>query len=770
MQERASSSGSVERIATEGVAAGDRNPGLGARLAGLPLRVLRGMGLGRWLGLALLLALLVLRVWDPIPLQTLRLKTFDFYQVLQPRELSNQPIAIIDIDEASLDFVGQWPWPRTIVGDLVRQATRLGAVAIAFDVVFAEPDRASPAEVANALRGVDESFRTELRSLPSNDIWLANAMRESRVVLGQAGYPRPVGDNLRPIEPPPLAILGPDPRPFLYRFDGIVRNLPMFEQAAAGRGMFSLNPERDGVVRRVPAVMMVKDVIVPTLSLELLRVATGGNALAIRTNEAGIKSIVVGGVDIPTDRHGRLWVHYSQHDRSKYIPAMDVLRGSTAPDALRNKLVFVGTSATGLLDIKTTPVEPALPGVEVHAQLVEAILAGSILVQPNYVLGAELVMTLLIGLTMIVFVPLLGALTTLLLGGTVAVVLAFTSWFLYVDAQILLDVGFALIASLLVYGVLVYINYFREEAQRRQVRSAFGQYLSPALVEQLAEHPDRLVLGGETKVMSFLFCDVRGFTTISERYRDDPGGLTSLINRLLTPLTDAILGQGGTVDKYMGDCVMAFWNAPLDDSEHARHACAAALEMLQRLDRLNGERRQEAEAAGEAALDLRVGVGVNSGACVVGNVGSQQRFDYSVLGDAVNLASRLEGQSRVYGVPIIIGSETARRAGEGFAVLELDLIAVKGKTEPERIFALLGAAALARDPAFTALVARNGELFAAYRAQDWAAARQALEDCRALGEAHGLDAFYDLMATRIAGFMANPPGPDWNGVTVAETK
>lgn len=756
--------------AEQAAGAGGRAARLATWFVRLPGRLLRGLGLGRWLGLALLLALLVLRVWDPVPLETLRLKTFDFYQVLQPRELSNQPIAIIDIDEASLDFVGQWPWPRTIVGDLVRQATRMGAVTIAFDVVFAEPDRASPAEVANALRGVDESFRSELRSLPSNDIWLANAMRESRVILGQAGYPRPVGDSLRPVEPPPLATLGPDPRPYLFRFDGIVRNLPMFEQAAAGRGMFSLNPERDGVVRRVPAVMMVRDVIVPTLSIEMLRVATGGNALVIRTDEAGIKSIAVGGVDIPTDRHGRLWVHYSGHDRSKYVSAMDVLRGSAAPDALRNKLVFVGTSATGLLDIKTTPVEAALPGVEVHAQLVEAILSGSILVQPNYALGAELVMMFLVGLTMIVFVPLLGAFTTLLLGGTVAAVLGATSWFLYVDAQILLDVGFPLIASLAVYGVLVYVNYFREEAQRRQVRSAFGQYLSPALVEQLAEHPDRLVLGGETKVMSFLFCDVRGFTTISERYRDDPGGLTTLINRLLTPLTDAILDQGGTVDKYMGDCVMAFWNAPLDDSEHARHACAAALEMLRRLEQLNDERHREAAAAGEVALELRVGVGINSGSCVVGNVGSQQRFDYSVLGDAVNLASRLEGQSRTYGVPVIIGSETARQAGDGFAVLELDLIAVKGKTEPERIYTLLGDAALAQDPAFAALVARHRELLTAYRAQDWAGARQALADCRAQGKAHGLDAFYDWLEARITAFEANPPGPDWNGVTVAENK
>ena len=743
-------------------------PGRVSTLAWAFARTLRRFGYSRWLASALLFALLAVRVWDPPPLETLRLKTFDFYQVLQPRALSQQPIAIIDIDEASLAEIGQWPWPRTVVADLVSQITRFQAVAVAFDVVFAEPDRASPGEVANTLRGVDESFRVELRSLPSNDLWLANVFRQGRVVVGQAGYPRDIGEPDRPVEPPPLAVIGDDPKPYLLHFDGVVRNIPVLEAAARGRGMFSLNAERDGVVRRVPAIMSVKDAIVPTLALELLRIATGGNAFAIKTDQAGVKSVVVGGVEIPTDRHGRLWVHFSKHDPSKYVSAKDVLRGTLPPGALTDKLVLIGTSATGLLDIKTTPVEPVLPGVEVHAQLLEAILSGSLLERPNYALGAEIVMTVAVGLLVIALVPVMGAVLTLVLGGALAASLAAASWYLYVEDGILLDVGFPLIASLIIYGSLVYINYFREERQKRRVRGAFSQYLSPALVRQLADNPNRLVLGGETKVMSFLFCDVRGFTTISERYKSDPQGLTTLINRLLTPLTDAILAQNGTVDKYMGDCVMAFWNAPLDDADHARHACRAALDMLQRLEVVNAERQREAD--GEAFVALRVGIGINTGTCTVGNMGSDQRFDYSVLGDAVNLASRLEGQSRNYGVPIVVGAATAAEVGEDLALLEMDLIAVKGKQEPERIFALLGDRTLGESRAFADLRQSNAALLACYRAQDWSGAKAALDDCRTKGEPLGLASLYVLHGQRIARFEAEPPGPGWDGVFVAETK
>lgn len=737
----------------------------------LPLRLYRAVGFGRWLGLGLLVLLIAVRIWDPPPVETLRVKTFDYYQIMAPREVAaNTPVAIVDIDEDSLSLVGQWPWPRTVVADLVTKITQHGAIAIAFDVVFAEEDRTSPGVVADALRGVDDAVRVELRGLPSNDVWLANAFRKSRVVVGQAGHTTVKGDTQREVIEPPLAIMGADPRPKLFTFEGIVRNIQMLEETAAGHGMFSLTTEQDGIVRRIPLLMQVAGKIVPSLSLELLRVAFGGDALVVKTDQAGIKSIVLAGNEIPTDNRGRLWVHYSERDNNKYVSAVDILNGEIDPASLQNKLVLIGTSATGLLDIKTTPVVRNLPGVEVHAQVLEAILTGGLLERPNYAIGAEVMLTAAAGLFMIVLVPITGALLTLVLGAGLAASLTGLSWYLYADEKLMLDVGYALLASLVVYGSLVYVNYFREETQRRQVRGAFSQYLSPALVEQLAEHPEKLQLGGETKRLTFLFCDVRGFTAISEQYKADPQGLTRLINRLLTPLTDAILSKHGTIDKYMGDCVMAFWNAPLDDNDHVANACQAALDMLSAVEGVNADRRAEDEAAGVPHLPLKVGVGINSGDCVVGNMGSEQRFDYSVLGDAVNLASRLEGQSKTYGVSIVIGEDSVAEIGEAFAVLELDLIAVKGKQEPVRVFALLGDATLAATADFKRLQERNGTLLKSYRVRDWDSADAAIRDCRSALPALGLEGLYDLHAGRIADYRAEPPDADWDGVYVAQTK
>ena len=375
-----------------------------------------------------------------------------------------------------------------------------------------------------------------------------------------------------------------------------------------------------------------------------------------------------------------------------------------------------------------------------------------------------------ISIVIIVIVPLLGAFWSLVLGGLVAASFLAGSWYLFVEELILIDVAFGLCTAFALHAFLVYENYFREEARRRQVRSAFQQYLSPALVEQLAQDPDRLVLGGETRGMTFLFCDVRGFTGISEQYRDNPQGLTTLINRLLTPMTEAILERNGTIDKYMGDAIMAFWNAPIDDEEHALNACSASLDMLKRLDVLNERMAAEAAESGQDFKPLRIGIGLNTGECTVGNLGSDQRFDYSVIGDSVNLASRLEGQSKNYGVHIIIGAETAAIAGERYALLELDLIAVKGRQEPEHIFTLLGEQALTRDAAFQALGERHGKMLDAYRNREWERARALASECRDLDPGLELGPLYDLYEERIEQNETEPPPPDWGGVYVAETK
>ena len=732
---------------------------------------IRRFGVGRWLALALLALLVALRSWDPLPVETLRLRTFDLYQLIQPREAAVQPVAIVDLDEESLAEIGQWPWPRTQVADLVARIAGYGSVAIGFDSVFAEPDRMSPTVLADSLRNVSDGTRDELRALPSNDRVFADVLRRTRVVLGQSGYQRDLAKGRsRPISQVPIGTIGGDPRPFLIEFPGIVRNIPELEDASLGDAMFSLLPERDGVVRRVPAIMTVEGVMIPALVLELLRVATGQDAFLVKSGAGGVQSVVVAGVEIPTDGNGRVWINYARHDPGRYISAKDVLSGAVAPERLAGKLVLIGSSATGLHDLKATPLAPAMPGVEVQAQLLETILTKSYLTRPHYAVGAEVLLTVAIGLVSIVLVPLLGALMTLILGAAIALGLAGLSGYLYVSQGLLVDVAYPLISSFAVYLFLVFVNYFHEESERRQVRGAFSQYLSPALVEQLARNPEKLVLGGEIREMSFLFCDVRGFTMISELFKDDPQGLTRLMNRFLTPLTNAIVDHRGTIDKYMGDAVLAFWNAPLDDARHAVHGCQAALVMLENLAQLNRVREREAAHTGLVFLPLRVGIGINTGRCVVGNLGSDLRFDYSVLGDSVNLASRLEGQSKTYGVPVVLGSRTEEYVRDDFAILELDLLRVMGKTEPELVYALLGDAALAREPAFAALVERNNDMLARYRARDWTGALEAAAACRGLDPELGLHELYDLYERRIRAFQADPPPPDWGGIFDAEFK
>jgi len=726
--------------------------------------------LARGLALLLLLALAALRIFDPLPIQELRVRVFDLFQVMQPREATERPVVIIDIDEQSLRSVGQWPWPRTRIADLISRLTQMGALVIAFDVVFAEPDRMSPSVAADEFRDLDDATRTKLRALPSNDAVLADALKNSRVVLGESGLPFAVAQPEGARPPIGLATMGGDPRPFLLNFPGLLRNVPQLEQSASGRGLFTIRAERDGIVRRVPIVMQAQGTVMPSLSLEMLRVASGSNTVLVRSDNAGVQSAAVPGFVIPTDRNGQLWIHFSPHDKARYVSAGDVLEGKVPADRVARRLVLIGTSAVGLLDSKTTPIDPVMPGVEVHAQVLESVLTQSVLTSPNYAIGVELIAALVLGIAIIWLAPILSPALLLAFGAAIVVLTVGASWYFYQQAGLLFDATYPLLSSALVYLTLVFSNYISEQAQRRRIRSAFGQYLSPALVEQLAQSPEKLVLGGEEREMSILFSDVRGFTTISELYKDDPQGLTSLMNSFLTPLTNAIIDHKGTIDKYMGDAVMAFWNAPLHDELHEYNACEAALEMLHRVDTLNRQREQQANETGQRFIPIRVGVGINTGRCVVGNMGSDLRFNYSVLGDPVNLASRLEGQSKNYGVPIILGSKTASGLRDKFAVLELDCITVKGKTEPESVYTVLGRADVAGSERFGRLNHTVAEMLARFRRQDFSGAADSIARCREIDDGFGLDHLLDLYAERIRVFLQNPPPPDWNGVVVLDSK
>ena len=734
------------------------------------LAVARALASRRTLGLVLLAFLLPLRIWDPRPLEELRLRGFDLYQNLEPRPTTERPVVIVDIDEESVATFGQWPWPRTLIADMLHRLYEWQAAAVAFDVVFAEPDRSSPTEAVKNFRNLDEGTRELLASLPSNDAIFAQAIAEGRVVLGQSGTHSSSQRSGASYPETGFASMGPDPRRYLVGFPHLLRNLPELEQASAGRGLFSIVPERDGIVRRVPMVMRAENKMVPALTLDLLRVATGSGAILIRSNEAGVSSVAVPGLELPTDRNGRLWVHYNAHDKTRYVSAKDVIGGTAPPEKFAGKLVLLGTSAIGLLDVKTTPISAAMPGVEVHAQLLEAALTDSLLSTPAYAVAVEMTATVVAGAVLSFLAPIASALTLFVTAMVAAAAMIAGSWIAFSRYQMLFDVTFPLLAVLTVYMSVVLIGYFREQLDRRRIRSAFAQYLSPTLVERLAKSPKQLTLGGEDRIMTVLFSDVRGFTTISESYKDNPHGLTTLMNRFLTPVTNAIIARNGTIDKYMGDAVMAFWNAPLDDATQEIDACNAALDMLARVDALNAEREQEAVAASLPFVPIKMGIGINTGRCTVGNMGSDLRFQYTVMGDTVNLASRLEGQTKAYGISIIIGSRTAAAAADEFALLEIDSIRVKGKSEPEVVYTVLGRGESAQGQELRNLQEAWAAVLVCYRKQDWAGALKNIDACRGSGEQYGLIGLLDTYAERIQGLAQSPPGPDWDGVYTAETK
>ncbi|MEM8701727.1 MAG: adenylate/guanylate cyclase domain-containing protein [Pseudomonadota bacterium] len=726
-------------------------------------------GVARLSAFLLILILLGIRLVDPFIVELVRLKTFDFYQVLKPRVYEDVPVTIVDIDEKSLSELGQWPWARSTLADILNNIGQAGGIAVAFDVVFAEPDRLSPHQYGKTIRGLSETALEELAALPSTDKTLSDAMRRMRVVLGQAGGIGFITPDRSEQTQTPVALIGPDPTAFMFKYPRLLRNIPVLEDAAIGKGLFSIYPDPDGIVRRAALTAVVDGKIHPALSVELLRVATGQNAFAVKSDEAGISSVVVGGVEVPTDRNGRIWVHYTPSNPTRFVSAADIASGTFDASKIQNHLVLFGTSATGLLDLKATPVNPAMPGVEVHAQILENILSQSFLTRPNYALGAELVATTVLSLLTLLLVPVLGAVPVLVFGFVLAASWAAGSWYFFANDQLLIDAGYPLFASLSVYLLLVFINYRREEIQRQEIRSAFSQYLAPDYVEQIARNPENLTLGGARRRTTVLFSDVRNFTRISESFAQNPQGLTSLMNRFLTPLSNGIMEKRGTIDKYMGDAIMAFWNAPLDDDSQEIHACEAALVMVKRMRALNEERMLEAQSGGHEFFPLNIGVGINTGDCVVGNMGSEFRFDYSVLGDSVNLASRLEGQTKTYGVTILIGNTTAERVSGLFAMVEADLIRVKGKQEPERIFCLMGDVDLALNRSFADAKAVYEDMLRHYRNQDWDAALAHCVDISSTetGELAHLAATFRL---RIENFRKTPPPADWDGVYVAESK
>ncbi len=732
------------------------------------------VGKARWIALLMLAAFVWLRYDDPAFLQNFRLKVFDAYQNIKPRPLmDNSPVVIIDLDDASLDAIGQWPWPRNIIAQMIANLFNMGITTVGFDVIFSEPDRMNPSSIVNSVVGLDDEMKAKLEKLPSNDAIFGDVIRQARkVVIGQSVINTPKDYSTR--KPLPSFAFerqekgAPPVRRWVKPVQGLLRNVPELEASAAGFGLLNTDPENDGIVRRVPSVYAYNDKLYPSFSIELMRVALGRTGVTVLGDIAGIKDVAIApNVRPQTDKNGIMWPYFSVSDKKKYVSAKDILNGTIDKSKITGKIGIVGTSAVGLLDIKTIPTEALVPGVEVHAQLIESVLTNSYLTVPNIANSVEMTLILVAGLVIIVLVPWIGAKWTLLFFLAVVAVAGGTSWYFFDQERYLIDASFGIAAILTLYVTLTYASYASEESQRRATRDAFSKYMSPAVVARVVEDPTLLSLGGSKRDMSVLFCDVRGFTGISELF--DAEGLTTLINKLLTPLTNVILANKGTVDKYMGDAIMAFWNAPLDDPDHARNACISALGMVAEMAPLNARLEEEAKVEGRPHLPLKVGLGINTGDAVVGNMGTAQRMDYSVLGDTINTGSRLEGQSKTYGVDIVLGPNTWARVPD-FATIELDIIQVKGKKVGLHVYALMGDPEMAKRPDFIKLKETVDRLMTTYRSQKFDEAEAIIVELRVIGEPFHMEYLCDLYEGRIAAYRIDPPPADWDGVFIATSK
>lgn len=724
--------------------------------------------------IAILVGAVAVRVADPFFVQALRLIAFDSYQRLAPEKYDPEiPVRVVDIDEESLERVGQWPWPRTLVTDLLNRLTEQGAAVVVFDVLFAEPDQTSPQDtITQASQQESATGGVTITAPASHDEIFAQAISESAVVLATVL-------STRPSSPPPpkagFAFAGDDPRPFIPIYAGASVNVPMLNAAALGIGSINWTPDRDQVIRRVPLIARVEETFVPSLGPEALRVAQGASTYVLKASnasgetafgqESGLNTIRIGALEVPTDADGGIWLKFRPANPDAYLPAWQILAGEDLIDEVEGRIMLIGTSAPGLVDLRATPLDVAIAGVEVHAQAIEHMLSERSITRPDYAEAVELAVIIVLGILLALVMPQISARLSALLGVSVITFVIAGGWLAYTRANLLFDPTYVALSLFVLISAATLYVYRRIEVQRAEVRLAFSHYVSPAVVDEIIANPERLELGGELRDLTLLFCDVRNFTSISERMNAHQ--LTRFINGLLTPLTDIILSNRGTIDKYMGDAIMAFWNAPLDDPDHAAHACKSAKEMAEKIAELNVKWRVEAEAAGRVFVPVAIGIGINSGECVVGNLGSDQRFDYSALGDEVNVASRLEGLTKLYGITAVIGEATCRR-NPGLATLELDLMRVKGRSQPTRIFTLTDTLGMDQKT-LGQITPLHAKMLEAFRGRDWDRAEALIAECRKLSVA-SLETYFRIYSARIDVYRVDPPPDDWAGAVTADTK
>ena len=576
----------------------------------MSMRFLMRRGLIYLLPVVALLVALTARLAAPDLLDRFMLVSFDLYQRIAPREHGDVPIKIVDIDEDSLNKYGQWPWSRSLDAQLVDKLRDAGAAVVAFDIVFAEPDRTSPKLLLTQLttqRDVDPETTRLLGNLPDPDESLAAAMKSLPTIAGFILVQH--SDSPPPAQKAGYAFAGDNPLQFVDTFPAAIDDLAPFQAAALGNGFLNEHVDWDQIVRRVPLIMKFGNKPVFSLVAEILRVVTGAHTYIARAAGAngeksfgentGLTTLRIGPLTIPTDSAGRVWVYYAKPNRDRLISAAKILSGDFDPERIKDHIVLIGTSAAGVVnDLQATPLGAGVPGVEIHAQLLEQILGGVYLTRPDWGKGAEILFVLLAGGMLILVLPRIGALASALLGIAAIVVALAISWFAFKDAHLLLDPIYPTVVLVMIYFISSILGYLRTEVRQHEIRSAFSRYMSPHYVAELARNPEKLQLGGEYKKLTVMFCDIRGFTAMSEGL--DARELTHLMNSFTSPMSEIITDEKGTIDKYIGDCIMAFWNAPLDDPDHAKNAVRAAQLMRRKLVDLNRDLKAEAEASRKA--------------------------------------------------------------------------------------------------------------------------------------------------------------------------
>jgi adenylate cyclase len=743
-------------------------------------RGLREAGLALSVAAALIVPLSVV---DIAPLRVLETGSLDLRFRVRGPERPGRDVAVVLVDDRSLSAYGHWPLSRRFFAKAVDALGRAGAKVIAFDLFFAEPEQPVPnglresarAAAAGLSRPEDDKLRTRLESLAEDDPDgdFAAAIRQSGKVLLPFAFSfsgTSEAASLDYLSNQAYAAFDQSPIEPVFPLEPTSAVVPVTRlgEASVGLGHVNISYDRDGAPRYDYLALPFNGDFLPSLPVRAVAAY-----LDVPWEQVGLalgSGVRIGRLFVPTDPAMRLVIDYRGPRGT--IPTysfVDLLDGRIPADKLAGRIVFIGGSVVGMTDTNRAPFNSTpMPGTERLANVADTMIAGDFLREnpppwPMLTIAAVILLAGLAGAGIAV-----APTRLVVLAGAAPLAVWASGAQLAFDRGLWLPMINPLIALAAASISVLLFRYGFIDLQRRRIQVAFRHYLAPDLVNQLAANPQQLRLGGETRTISVMFSDIRGFTSISESFKANPEGLSRLINRgFLTPMTHLIMDRRGTIDKYMGDCIMAFWNAPLDDSEHADHACASALAMLRELGGINVQLEQEAKEEGRDFHPLAIGVGINTGECVVGNMGSDERFAYTAMGDAVNLASRLEGQTKNYHVGMIIG-ETTRAAAPDWAALELDLIAVKGKQEAVRIYTLLGDVELAQSPRFVAHAERHDRMLACYRAQDWAGARAALAECRTCDVAP--TGLYELYAERITYFEANPPGPDWDGVFTAETK